>query len=100
MYVRISRGAFDPGNTEAVERMLRASEERLLPGIRQLPGAVSYYAAIDPASATIVNVSVWETLEDAQRMASFQPMAEMREVFVAHGIQFEPVVNYEVTWNL
>ena len=100
MYVRISRGHFDGAQLSTVEAMLRAAEADLIPAIRRLPGVQSYYAGIDGPSGSMVNVSVWDTLEAAQQMATLKEMADLRVHFEAAGIRFEPVVNYDVVWQL
>ena len=100
MYVRVSRGHFESSQTAQVETMLRESEQSLVPAIRQLPGIVSYYAGIDGPSGSMVNVSVWDTLEAAQQMATLKEMADLRVHFEAAGIRFEPVVNYDIVWQI
>jgi quinol monooxygenase YgiN len=73
----------------------------LIPAIRRLPGCVSYYAATDEGSSTMVNVSVWDTLEHAQAMATLPEMGELAKEFIALGVEFErPIVNYQTLWQL
>jgi quinol monooxygenase YgiN len=73
----------------------------LIPAIRRLPGCLSYYAATDAASSTMVNVSFWDTLEHAQAMATLPEMGELAKEFVALGVEFErPIVNYQTLWQL
>ncbi len=46
------------------------------------------------------NVSMWETVEDADQMASFQPMLALAEEFVALGVRFQrPILNFETLWS-
>ncbi len=101
MYVRISRGRYPPGRHAEVTRRLQASSNSLVPAIRELPGCVGYYAGSDEASCTMVNVSVWDTLEHAQAMSSLAAMSALAGEFIALGVEFErPIVNYPVLWQL
>jgi hypothetical protein len=56
----------------------------LIPALRALPGLLHYYSAIDHQSASMVNVSIWETEEHARAMGSLAPMLQLRSVFEAH----------------
>ena len=98
--VRISRGQFDPAQFDEIDRLLRESGETLIPAIRRLAGNLHYYAGIDRASGTMVNVSVWETLEHAQQMAGLAEMAAQAAIFRDKGVRFEPIVNYETVWGM
>ena len=100
MYVRFSRGHFELEQFEEVRQMLQEGEQNLLPGIRQLPSVIHYYAGIDQALGAMVNVSVWDTLEHAEQMSTFQPMLDAGKRFRDHGIRFETIINYEVSWQL
>jgi hypothetical protein len=100
MYVRISRGHFEPARCEEIDRLLRESGDTLIPAIRRLAGNRHYYAAIDCASATMVNVSVWDTLAHAQQMATLPEMRALAEVFSARGVRFETIINYETLWQI
>jgi quinol monooxygenase YgiN len=100
LYVRISRGAFDADVYEEVKARLDSSQESLIPAIKELPGVLDYYAGIDASSGTMVNVSVWDTGEHAQAMASLPEMLALRESFDPLGVRFEPIVNYEVLWRV
>ena len=72
-----------------------------IPAIRRLPGCLGYYAATDGASSTMVNVSVWDTAEHAQAMATLAEMGALAQEFVALGAEFErPIVNYKTLWEL
>ncbi|OJV48562.1 MAG: hypothetical protein BGO36_16945 [Burkholderiales bacterium 68-10] len=101
MFVRISRGSYPPArHAEFTARMAEAGRV-LIPAIQRLPGCLSYYAATDEASSTMINVSVWDTLEHAQAMAALPEMAALAKEFVALGTEFErPIVNYQALWRL
>lgn len=100
MYVRISRGHFDPAQAEMIAALLRASGEELLPAIQPLPGLLHYYGAIDREAGLMVNVSVWESEEQAQQMATLPAMLAQRARFEPAGVAFEPIHNYAVDWQI
>jgi quinol monooxygenase YgiN len=99
--IRISRGSYPISkHTEFTARMAAASTT-LVPAIKKLPGCLSYYAATDEASSTMVNVSVWDTLEHAQAMSALPEMTALAKEFVSLGATFErPIINYSALWNL
>jgi hypothetical protein len=97
--VRISRGSFDPAIGERCEELLKDSERSLTPAIRKLKGMQHYYAGIDKASGTMVNVSVWDSIDDARQMDSLAEMAALGKGFAATGVGFErPIINYLTLW--
>jgi len=101
MVVRISRGSFDRSKGAKYEALLKESEQVLVPAIRRLKGLQHYYAGIDHLSATLINVSVWDTVEEAQQMESLPEMIAQGKKFTAAGVQFErPINNYQTLWNL
>ena len=101
MYVRISKGSYTAALHAQVSKRLNASSESLVPAIRRLPGCVSYFVGSDALSNTLVNVSVWDTLEHAEAMSSHAEMAALAKEFIEIGVQFErPIANYEVMWQL
>jgi hypothetical protein len=100
MYVRLSRAYFEPARFEEIQRWLVESEKDLVPGIRKLAGLVKFHAGIDRSSGTMINVSVWDTLEHAEQMNAFQPMIDAGNRFRRIGVRFDPIVNYEVLWEI
>ena len=99
--VRISLGRFDPENFEIVRKLLDESQKTLVPAIRALKGNRNYYVGIDRQNSAMTNVSVWDTLEDAQQMASLQVMLDLAGAFVDAGVRFErPITNHETLWTL
>ncbi len=98
--IRISLGFFDPGGADLVEARLVESRERLAPGIRALRGNLGYFVGIDRAASAMHNVSLW-TVEDANQMASFQPMLDLASEFIALGVRFQrPILNCATLWSL
>lgn len=101
MFVRISKGHYKPEVHAEVTSRLDASAKTLVPAITAMAGCLSYYAGSDAASNTMVNVSVWDSLEHAQAMGFLPEMAALAKEFVALGVDFErPIVNYPVLWQL
>ena len=99
--VRISKGSFPPEKYEEVRARLDAAKEKLVPAIRALRGCLHYWAAIDPVSNTMVNVSLWETLADAKQMETLQPMQALAGEFIALGVTFErPITNSQMLWDV
>lgn len=100
MYVRLSRAHFELARFEEMQRLLAESEKDLAPGIRKLAGLVKFHAGIDRSSGTMINVSVWDTLEHAQQMDAFQPMLDAGTRFRGIGVRFDAIVSYEVLWEI
>ena len=101
MHVRISKGRYPRELHVEVSTRLAASAVSLIPAICRLPGCIGYYAGADVDSCTMVNVSVWDTLEQAQAMATLPEMGALAREFIALGVEFErPIVNYPVMWQL
>lgn len=101
MVIRISKGAFPAERYEDVRARLHGASSTLVPAIRRLNGCVYYWAAIDPTTNTMVNVSVWATLDDARQMETLAPMLALAGEFVALGVTFErPITNYTVLWDI
>ncbi|HWN70019.1 MAG TPA: hypothetical protein VNM90_20405 [Haliangium sp.] len=99
--VRISRGSFAPESYEAVKQRLDASRKGLVPAIKKLRGLLHYYVGIDPVSNTMINVSVWKTLDHAKQMDTLQAMRDLAGEFIAAGVTFErPISNYETLWEI
>jgi hypothetical protein len=97
--VRISRGSFAPQKYETIKARLDAAQSTLVPAIRQLAGCLHYFAAIDRESSSMVNVSIWRSLADAQQMQTLAPMLALAEEFTREGVRFErPIINYETLW--
>jgi quinol monooxygenase YgiN len=99
--VRISRASFAPEKFEAIKNRLDEAQGSLVPAIRRLAGCQHYFAAIDRQSSTMVNVSVWRSLADAQKMQTLAPMLALAEDFTREGVRFErPIINYETVWTI
>ena len=100
--VRISKGAFPAEMYEQVKQALDESQASLVPAIKALHGCMAYYAGIDPMTNTMINVSVWETMEDAKQMEGLAPMQALAGKFIGElQVEFErPIANYETLWQV
>jgi hypothetical protein len=99
--VRISRGSFAPNDYEKVQLKLTESQKQLVPAIKNLNGLLHYYAGVDSVSNTMINVSVWQTLEAAKQMETLAPMLALAKDFTQIGVNFErPIINYHTVWEI
>jgi hypothetical protein len=70
-------------------------------GIEAMPGLISYYAGADETTSSLTNVSIWQTLDHAKQMDTFQPMLDLGKAFAQKGALFErPIMNYTTLWQL
>ncbi len=99
--VRISKGHFDPDHYAIVRQRLDDAKQTLIPAIRALRGCLHFWAGIDPVSNTLVNVSVWQSIDDARQMETLAPMRALAGEFAELGVTFErPIANYESLWEI
>jgi hypothetical protein len=99
--IRISIGKFDADKAAIVEEKLQESRARLESGIRAMRGNIAYYVGIDRANNAMHNVSVWESVADANQMSTFAPMLVLAGEFAALGVRFErPILNCDTLWQL
>jgi hypothetical protein len=86
---------------QIIEENLHESRARLENGIRALNGNITFYAGIDRSNNAMHNVSFWETVADANQMATFEPMLALATEFVALGVRFDrPILNCNTLWQL
>lgn len=98
MFVRVSRGRFAAKQYDEMAERLRAAETVLSPVIRGLPGLIDYYAGMDRESNSMVRVSIWDTREHAEQIASLPEVLKLRDEFAAAGVEWEPSSTYDVAW--
>ena len=98
--VRISIVRCDAAQFDRLRHMMVESEAVLRPGIEQMPGLLAFYAGSDEATCSLMNTSLWDTLEHAQQLDHFQPMLDAGKRFAAEGAKFErPIMNYATIWR-
>jgi len=98
--VRVSQGFFEPQQYDIVAAKLNDGRSILEPALRALPGLIHYYVSIDSISNSMVNVSIWESLQAAQQMNTLKEMLAQRDILLALGVQFQPVRNYSGLWSI
>jgi hypothetical protein len=99
--IRISIGKFDADKATVVEKNWQESKARLESGIHAMRGNIAYYVGIDWANNAMHNVSIWESVADANQMATFAPMLALAAEFAALGVRFErPILNCDTLWQL
>ena len=97
----ISLATFDSDKAAIVEANLIESKAALEAGIRAMRGNLGYYVGIDRKNNAISNVSLWDSVEAAEQMATFQPMLDLARTFVALGVKFQrPILNLTTLWEL
>jgi hypothetical protein len=83
---------------EAAEAMRRAETDLI--GIKQLDGLRAYFAGVDRDRSQLTNVSVWDSVEHAEQMSTFQPMLDLGKKFAADGATFlRPIPNFQCLWE-
>jgi hypothetical protein len=98
--VRVSRGRFDWSRYEEISQRLADARLTLFPAIQRLPGLLHYYVGIDAVTSTMVNVSIWDSLEHAQQMSTLAPMLALASAFQSLGVKFDPIANYATLWEV
>jgi hypothetical protein len=99
--VRVSLGTFDADKAAIIEAKLIESKAALESGIRAMRGNLGYYVGIDRKNNAMSNVSLWESVEAAEQMATFQAMNDLAGTFIALGVRFQrPILNFTTLWEL
>jgi hypothetical protein len=99
--IRLSRASFDSLLFAEVHNRLDEARTTLVPAIKSLRGCLHFWAGVDAVSNTMINVSVWATLEDAKQMDTLAPMLALGTQFTKLGVKFErPIVNYGSLWEI
>ena len=98
--LRVSILRCDATKFGLLRRMMLEAEADLRPGIEAMPGLLTFYAGADEATLSLINTSVWDTLEHARQLDTFQPMLDAGKRFVAAGATFErPIMHYTALWR-
>ena len=70
-------------------------------GLWHLDGSPVERRDLDRVANAMHNVSLWESVADAEQMATFRPMLDLAPEFVALGVRFQrPILNFETLWSL
>ncbi|UVK55956.1 hypothetical protein DBIPINDM_002530 [Mesorhizobium sp. AR02] len=98
--LRVSILRCDATKFALLRSMMLEAEADLRPGIEAMPGLLVFYAGADEATLSLINTSVWDTLEHARQLDTFQPMLDAGKRFVAAGATFErPIMHYTSLWR-
>lgn len=99
--IRVSILRCQPHQFAELNEMMAESNAVLEPGIRRMHGIIHFYAGADHAASSLINVSIWDTLADAQQLDTFQPMLDLGKTFAAKGANFErPILNFASLWEI
>lgn len=99
--VRVSILRCAPEKFAELQQMMIDADAVLRPGIEAMPGLIAFYAGADEATSSLMNVSIWKTLDNARQLDTFQPMLDLGKVFVQSGATFErPIMNHLTLWQL
>jgi hypothetical protein len=98
--VRVSKGRFAPENYERVKELIEQSAGPLVPAIRALDGLMYYHAAVDPETSTVMNVSIWASMDAAKQLDTLAQMLAQRPILEGAGVTFEKIANYEPLWAI
>src|SRR5262249_14269341 len=66
--VRVSILRCVPEKFAEFRHMMIEADAVLRPGIESMPGLIHYYAGADEATSSLMNVSIWKTLDNAKQM--------------------------------
>jgi hypothetical protein len=99
--IRVSILRCQPEKFPEIRQMMIEADAVLRPGIEAMPGLIEFYAGADEATYSLINVSIWETLENAKQLDTYQPMLDSGKAFVERGAIFErPIMNHATLWQL
>ena len=89
MYLRLTRGRFDPSRYDEVMRL----NQEINAALRRLPGLQTSQVGIDRTAGRLVAVTTWDTEEHAR--FSREALGDVVSRMQAIGSQLEPPEVYE-----
>jgi len=93
MYLRITRGRFDPAR---FDELLPLSRE-VHAAVQALPGCQSIYVGLDRTTGRLGTVSTWDTAEHANHSREAPgALGDLVRRTQAVGVQLEPPEIYEI----
>ena len=75
--VRVALVRCDQRNFALIARKMENSQRVLRPGIEAMPGLLAFYAGADAETLTLTNVSIWDSVEHAKQLDTFEPMVAL-----------------------
>ncbi len=91
MYVRVTRGRFNP-DTEADVQLV---SDEVAAAARRLPGFQTYQGGLDRGAGRLVAITTWDTAEHATALRNAIPETVAR--LLGLGVQLEPAEIYQIT---
>ena len=91
MYLRLTRGRFDPSRIDEVTRL----NQEVRAALERLPGYQGGQIGIDRTAGRLMAVTTWDTEEHAR--FSRETLGDVLTRMQAVGSQLEPPEVYEVT---
>jgi hypothetical protein len=91
MYVRITRGRFNPSTEADIQRIV---EEQVIPAFQKLPGFQRYFGGVSRSTGMLTAISMWDTEEQAG--FSRDALISAVPTLTALGVTFDPPETYEV----
>jgi hypothetical protein len=92
VYVRITRGRFDPATEEEVQRV---AENQIASVFQRQPGFQRYIGGFNRSDGKLTVVSFWDTEEHAH--FSRDILRDAIAILTAIGVTLEPAEVYEAT---
>jgi heme-degrading monooxygenase HmoA len=90
MYLRITRGRFDPAAADRVTPLV----SEVSAAVERMPGFQHLYQARDLSGGSIVAISLWDTEEHAR--FSREDLGEVVTRLAVTGVQLDPPEVFEV----
>jgi heme-degrading monooxygenase HmoA len=90
MYLRITRGRFDPAAADQVAALM----PEVSAAVERMPGLQHLYQARDLSAGTIVAISLWDTGEHAR--FSREDLGDLITRIQEQGVQLDPPEVFEV----
>ena len=92
MYLRTTRGRFDPARYDELVPLMREVNA----GVQALPGCQGIQSGLDRSGGRLVAVSTWDTAEHANFSRDAGSLGEVVRRTQAIGVQLEPPEIYEI----
>ena len=98
--VRVALIRCNSENFAGLSDKMEKSESILRPGIEALPGLLAFYAGSDQETLSLLNVSIWDSIEHARQLDTFEPMVRLAREFVDEGGRPErPIMHHHMQWS-
>lgn len=83
-----------------MRRLIQASATPLVAALEKLVGLRYCHAGVDPETNTVVNVSVWSSLDATEQTDSLAEMLAQRPILEGAGVQLDRIANSEPLWTI